>query len=263
MIAQDIGGRLREARERRGWSLHDAAERTKLSTEVLKAIESNEFDRLPAGMYRKAYVRMLAAEVGLNPGEIAAQYSRLIDPPREPPPDRVQRLTVQEPLVRQLAPSPRRSLLSLAACCVLAAAWFMFQQRRVEPAIPFDALDGAIVPAVGPLKVGGAGIQGLRDTVEPALTIRPASDAPLRVTLAMTGPCWVAAEVDGERVIYRIVEGGERLALDAQQTISLRLGDAGSVTLSVNDGPDRSPGGPGQVVQLELTSDDVKALSAT
>ena len=49
MAPADIGGRLREARERRGWSLHDAAERTKLTTEVLKAIESNDFDRLPAG----------------------------------------------------------------------------------------------------------------------------------------------------------------------------------------------------------------------
>ena len=56
-------------------------------------------------------------------------------------------------------------------------------------------------------------------------------------------------------------EPGERLVLDATQAISLRLGDAGSVMVSINDGPSQSPGGPGEVVELEVTAENVGRLS--
>ena len=85
MATQGIGGRLRRARVDRGLSLDDAADVTKLSIEILRAIERNEFDRLPPGMYRKAYLRTLAAVVGLDPDEIAAEYARLFEPPDEAP----------------------------------------------------------------------------------------------------------------------------------------------------------------------------------
>lgn len=80
-LAGDVGGRLRRARQQRGLSLHEAAGLTKLSIYVLQAIERNDFDSLPAGMYRKAYVRTLAGEVGLDPNEIAAHYGEQCEPP--------------------------------------------------------------------------------------------------------------------------------------------------------------------------------------
>src|SRR5688572_15490370 len=67
LLTDDIGARLRRAREQRRWSLPDVAKRTKLSIDVLQAIERNDFASLPGGMFRKAYVRMLAVEVGLDP----------------------------------------------------------------------------------------------------------------------------------------------------------------------------------------------------
>ena len=91
IVTGDIGGRLRSAREHRGMSLRDAAKQTKLSIAVLQAIERNDFARLPGGMFRKAYVRTLAVEVGLDPNELAAQYCARFEPPIEalaaPPPD--------------------------------------------------------------------------------------------------------------------------------------------------------------------------------
>lgn len=76
MNGADIGGRIRNAREQRGWSIADVARLTKLSPIVLQAIEGNQFEALPAGMYRKAYLRTVAAEVGLDPRVIAADYEK-------------------------------------------------------------------------------------------------------------------------------------------------------------------------------------------
>lgn len=70
----DIGSRLREARERRGLGLHDIAGTTKISVRSLTAMERNEFARLPGGIFRRAFVRAFAAEVGLDPDGLAAEY---------------------------------------------------------------------------------------------------------------------------------------------------------------------------------------------
>jgi hypothetical protein len=78
--------------------------------------------------------------------------------------------------------------------------------------------------------------------------------------MAASDWCWVAAESDGERVLYRLLEPGEHVVLEGERRIALRLGNAGSVTVSINDGPSRSPGVNGQVVELELTPDNVEAF---
>ena len=78
------------------------------------------------------------------------------------------------------------------------------------------------------------------------------SDVPLRIELTATNWCWVAAESDGKRALYRLVEPGERVVLEGHHLISVRLGNAGSVTLSINDGPGRLAGGIGEVVQREV-----------
>src|SRR5687767_598429 len=76
----DIGGGLRLARELKGLTLSDASERTKLSIWMLEAIERNDFESLPGGMYRKAYLRTLASELGLDPNRVAADYCEQFEP---------------------------------------------------------------------------------------------------------------------------------------------------------------------------------------
>jgi transcriptional regulator with XRE-family HTH domain len=84
-IATDIGSRLRQAREARGLTLRDLAATTKISMTALVAMEHNDFARLPGGLFRKAYVKSFAAEVGLNADELAREYcARFETEPAEP-----------------------------------------------------------------------------------------------------------------------------------------------------------------------------------
>lgn len=70
----DFGKRLREARERRGVSLRQIAERTKVSVAALEALERNDQRRLPGGIFSRALVRSYAAEVGLDPEEAVRDF---------------------------------------------------------------------------------------------------------------------------------------------------------------------------------------------
>jgi cytoskeleton protein RodZ len=80
VAAHDIGARLRRAREQRGLSLRDLANRTKLTMIALRAIERNDFGALPGGLFPKAYIRMLAGELGLDAGELAREYVDQFEP---------------------------------------------------------------------------------------------------------------------------------------------------------------------------------------
>src|SRR5258705_4806630 len=62
-----FGGRLRDARERRGVSLRQIANATKISVAVLEALERNDIAKLPGGIFGRAFVRSYAIEVGLDP----------------------------------------------------------------------------------------------------------------------------------------------------------------------------------------------------
>ena len=261
-LAGDIGGRLRRAREHRGLSLSDAARLTKLSISVLQAIERNDFTSLPAGMYRKAYVRTLAAEVGLNPTEIVADFCQQFEPPVETVAVAVpiHSAALQEQWIQQLTPSPQRSIVTLAAFAASAVAWFMLQAGPVGAKVPLDyaASDFAALP------MSRASIaltaDAPRGAATPIANVAHATAVTLRIEMTATGWCWVAAETDGQRVMYRLVEPGERVVLEGQRMIALRIGDAGSVVLSINDGASRSFGGHGQVVELEVTPDNVEGL---
>lgn len=258
IVPEDIGGQLRRAREHRGMSLRDAAKRTKLSIATLQAIERNDFASLPGGMFRKAYVRTLAVEVGLDPKKLTAEYRARFEPPFEtlavPPPD----ASLDEKWLQQLTPSP--SVVTLAVLTALAAAWFMLQPGPVTPEV---SLDDAASEFVAPPIPHAAAITLTADRPPDAATtaiVTRTTTVPLRIELAATGWCWVAAKSDGLRVLYRLVKPGERLVLEGQHVISLRLGDAGAVTLSINDGPKRSLGRDGEVAELEVTPDNVEGL---
>lgn len=65
--ATDFGRKLREARERRGLSLRQISNSTKISMITLEALERNDIARLPGGIFGRGVVRSYALEVGLDP----------------------------------------------------------------------------------------------------------------------------------------------------------------------------------------------------
>ena len=65
--AGDFGRKLREARERRGLSLRQISNATKISMLTLEALERNDIARLPGGIFGRGVVRSYALEVGLDP----------------------------------------------------------------------------------------------------------------------------------------------------------------------------------------------------
>jgi len=69
-----FGENLKRERELRGVSLDDIAEATKIGTRLLRALEEEQFELLPGGIFNKGFVRAYAKYLGINEDEAVADY---------------------------------------------------------------------------------------------------------------------------------------------------------------------------------------------
>ena len=66
---------LEKHRRQSGVSLESVAETTKISTRFLRAIESEEFDKLPGGVFNTNYIRQYAACIGFPETKLLEVYN--------------------------------------------------------------------------------------------------------------------------------------------------------------------------------------------
>jgi cytoskeletal protein RodZ len=69
-----FGDKFREAREKKGISLDDVSNVTKISARMLQAIEEEHFDQLPGGVFNKGFIRAYAKHVGLDAEQAVNEY---------------------------------------------------------------------------------------------------------------------------------------------------------------------------------------------
>jgi cytoskeleton protein RodZ len=67
--------RLEEIRKRRGVSLEQISDKTKISTRFLRAIETEEFEKLPGGVFNTNYIRQYASAIDFAAEKVLAQYA--------------------------------------------------------------------------------------------------------------------------------------------------------------------------------------------
>lgn len=235
------GATLRQARVQKGLSLEGLAKATKVQTRVLDAIEREDHSQLPPRPYTRGMVAAFAREVGLDPDRTVRDY--FADPglqasDRTAPVPEVSRVALEDPPTRFGS-----SVLVVTAMLVagIAVGW---------------NLTGVEAPAQ-PQPVGTSGFaQPLAavSTPEPMATdATPASREGLIVVLEASGRTWVAASADGKRVVYRVLQPGERETVRAASEIALRVGNAGAIAWTINGQSRGRMGDPGAVRSVAIS----------
>jgi cytoskeletal protein RodZ len=67
---------LRLAREGRGIPLREISDQTRISMHYLEAIETNDYKRLPGGIFNRSFVKAYARYVGYDEKEAVEGYTR-------------------------------------------------------------------------------------------------------------------------------------------------------------------------------------------
>ena len=77
-----LGSYLRDAREARGLDLRDAAQQTRISINYLKAIEEEDFSKLPGEVFVKGFLKNYARFLRLPEDEVVKRYGECSKPPQ-------------------------------------------------------------------------------------------------------------------------------------------------------------------------------------
>ena len=71
---------LTRFRKRAGVSLEQIAQSTKISSRFLQAIEDEQFDQLPGGIFSTSYLRQYAIAIGYDEDALVAFYNQKMNP---------------------------------------------------------------------------------------------------------------------------------------------------------------------------------------
>jgi cytoskeletal protein RodZ len=239
-----FGSKLRDARERRGISLRQIANATKISVVALEALERNDVSRLPGGIFSRAFVRSYAIEIGLDPEttiqEFIAQFPNDSVTAGHP--------TSQQHDDNENLESDRRmasAFLKLLVVSVPIAGivlYFVLSGRhaRAQQAAPARAKDG-------PSQSGS--------------TSAPAN-ASFVVAVSASGKSFVSATVDGQHTIERDMQAGEREELTVRREVVLTAGDAGAVALTLDGAAAKPIGKAGESATVRLNTLNFKEFLA-
>ncbi|MCX6782416.1 MAG: helix-turn-helix domain-containing protein [Candidatus Levybacteria bacterium] len=74
-----FGERLREKRQKKGLSINDAADATKIRVSFISAIERGEYKKLPSGAYIQGFVKNYIEFLGLPKKEYISLFKREFD----------------------------------------------------------------------------------------------------------------------------------------------------------------------------------------
>lgn len=258
-----LGNDLREAREHAGISLSELAARTRIPLTTLRAIEQNEFSKVPPGIFVRSFIRTYAREVGIDPSAAIAEFRAITASDEEPAQESQEAAPVADGIRSRLfldlsGPHHRWGFALIVAGLTIGvvamnrnASSESADTGSVEAVATADSIPaGPIPPApilATPIPAAPIAADPIPDSPVPAA---PIPDAPpqqtpplvpvatagtgVQIELRTQGPCWVRAVVDGQVLFERLLQPGEAQSLVAQRDIILRVGDPAALTYSIN-----------------------------
>jgi len=261
-----VGERLREARERQKVSLHAIAEKTNISVRFLDAIEKNQFDKLPGGIFTRGFIRSYAMQVGLDPDAAVAQF--LSDEPgaREEIDDGPVGNRAGLGIALMLGAGLIVVALVLGLVYLFAPDWLGV--RAVTPPAGQSAIADATAaetpvtatPAPPAPPAAAAPAVAIPETAAttgappaiPEVTAAASPKAPLYLVLQPSGKCWVQVSADGQMRVARELSAGETVTIEAAERLQIVVGDAGALGYELNGRPGKPLGAAGRVARATI-----------
>ncbi|WP_181186209.1 helix-turn-helix domain-containing protein [Alkalicoccus urumqiensis] len=144
----ELGTRLQNARQEKGYSLDELQQATKIQRRYLEAIEAGDFSKMPGEFYSRAFVKSYAEAVGLDPNQLFEEHADELPKPKpsetENLPPRTARSKPADGGARRRSGGASLLPTALAIIFVIAigfAVW-LFQQGNEASPEPGQGSDG-------------------------------------------------------------------------------------------------------------------------
>ncbi len=135
-----FGERLKREREMRSITLEEIANSTKIGTRSLKALEDEDFDQLPGGIFNKGFVRAYAKYLGIDEEQAVADFMAALEESLKPPTIvlEAQERAEREKKESEAAVRPWLALLAIVVLIGGAVVGYKYWegQRALEATVP-------------------------------------------------------------------------------------------------------------------------------
>jgi cytoskeletal protein RodZ len=249
----DFGGKLRQARERRGISLRQIAASTKISAAALEALERNDISKLPGGIFSRAFVRSYAVEVGLDPDETVREFLDRFN--QETPPTAESVAATIPEQEREFEEQRRRAGMIVKAVLVSIPLLLIILYLALRGRGGTQAQEPEAEPPVAAAPAAGAPPSAARADLPADTGAASVVTGQISLQIHPIAECWVSLRVDGQEVLRRIMRAGERETRAVAREAVVEVGNAGAFAYSINGRAGKPLGAEGQVRTLRLTPD--------
>lgn len=263
-----LGEYLRSHREQSGLTLDEIAAVTRISTGQLHALEVEQFELLPGGVFNISFARQFARTVGADEDEAA----NLLKAVHQTSPDLPFADSLEENRDPYLPDGPANKLLTLTtsflrdngstlttigvAVLLIVGGGYSYEAWVQQRAAAL-AEEQRLAEVVAETDSREPIIQAkLEQTPQP-----PA--APIDLHLEVVETVWIRVLADGKKVLEGTYFAGELDPILATEAVTMKLGNAGGVKLELN-GKQVPPLGPrGHVRTLRVTTEGVEITGGT
>ena len=260
-----LSEKLRRERELRGISLKQISDDTRVGVRFLEALEEGRLEFIPGEFYRRSYLRAYARYLGLDEDRAVNAY---IFSQNEKPTSETESPDGRPPAIPFWLPWVGLSavVLGIGAVVLMGTMWVVSSEPA--PAAPSATKEigetgaPAFTESVSPSEAVSSSASRVPVLSPPAPPpvpplMRGDATGALRLVLDVGESCWLEIMADGKVVTTGLKEQGYRREFVANEELRLWLGNAGGVSLWINDRPLRPLGRPGQVRKdLSITPDN-------
>jgi len=220
-----IGAELADARHRAGLTVTQVGQQTRIREAIIRDIEQDDFASCGGDFYARGHIRSIAGAIGVDPVPLISEYDEAHGPVSP-----LRAAEVFEPAKPIKIRERRSPSLTMFVVVVLLAIIGYGAYRLV-------AGQGSGPPAAGspvPPSAQPSAVAKASPTSAPASSPTPSN---LVINVA-AGPesCWVqlTKTSDGSQIYMGVVSAGSSMTWTATQEVSIRLGNPGGITLTVN-----------------------------
>jgi cytoskeletal protein RodZ len=258
-----VGEKLRSERLRRGLTLMEVAERTRIQQRFIEAIESDDPSSLPAGFFYRSFVRQYAQALGLDENQFEVEIGSA-----RPAADATLSLA-GEPERRYISPVPSSSrdgtfgetlnktstsivilIVVVLGCSGLYALWYKtWRQPQDQPVpavapVPLPQPPSADRQVAAPPPPASTPEQGSPAPAQPPVKSVPGADVVLEMTAV--DRVWISVTSGGKRLLVTTLEPGDSRKIEATGSVRLVAGNAGGLEVRLNGKPIGTLGPRGQ-----------------
>ena len=229
-----LGAYLREAREALGLDLRDAAQQTRISINYLKAIEEEDFSKLPGEVFVKGFLKNYARFLQLPEDEVVRRYAELSKPPKTAAPAPAPAAAAPTVAAPKPVPAPEQQAAPVRE---------RRPGRNLEPyiwaAVALTALAALILTTLpgqhAPRKQeDGPASHSTPTATTPAEPVPAPKAEKLYLDIVALEDVWVLVRTDASPQKKAILKKGERVTWSADERFLLSYAGVGNVELILN-----------------------------